>query len=430
MIKLPKEIKDVFKRVEKKGYTIYAVGGCVRDSIMGMVPYDWDLTTETPLNDLVEIFPEATVLSEKYQVVRIDLTDEEDNGLIIDIARMRTEKNYDSKGNPKEIEFTNNIEEDLSRRDFTINAVAVSPTLGVNDPFGGRGDINSKIIRAVGDPFLRYKEDPLRMFRAIRIAAQLDLDVSKNDYEAILANANNFENVSIDKIRKEFEEIIISDNAGKGLRMLAGADLMPILIGDAANNLSRRQSEMFSTLADNMDKTQKNLLRRLGLFYLCFEKKKGLEAIKVLNYDNKTIQHFTDALTLLDRLNFLRKGVELKEWIFKYGADRFYYMHNLTKAQRIVYDLSEVKVASRHYILKDIEARKEPIFVEDLAITGKDIIDAGIAEGEKVGEILLQLVDVVHRRPDHNNKMELLKQAQRFSKSKIISSTRKVKWIR
>ncbi len=430
MIKLPKEISEIFKKIEKKGYSIYAVGGCVRDSIMGGVPEDWDLTTDAPLEDLVKIFPQANLLSEKYQVIRIDLTNQEEEGLIIDIGRMRTEKEYDSKGNPSKIEFTNVIEEDLARRDFTINAIAINPTKGVSDPFGGRGDINGKIIRAVGDPFVRYEEDPIRMFRAIRIASMLDLDISKNDYEGILANANNFENVNIDKIRNEFEEIIISDNAGKGLRMLAGADLMPILIGDAANNLTRRQSEMFSTLADNIDKTQKNLLRRLGLFYLCFEKKKGLEAIKILNYDNAALQHFTDALTLLDRLNFLRKGVEIKEWIFKYGTDRFYYMHDLTKAQRIVYDLSEIKVASRHYILKDIEARKEPIFVEDLAITGTDIIEAGIAEGEKVGEILLQLVDVVHRRPDHNVKFELLKQAKKFSKSKFASSTRKVKWIR
>ncbi len=430
MIKLPKEISAIFKLFAQKGLLIYAVGGCVRDSLIGEKPIDWDLTTEGTLEEILNIFPEAEVISEKYQVVRLDYSDENGEGLTIDIARMRKERNYDKKGNPEEVIFTNLIEEDLKRRDYTVNAMAENPSKGFLDPYSGRDDLKKKIIRSVGDPIVRFNEDPIRIMRGVRIAAELGFDISKKDYEAMMEVAPKLQSISVDKVRSEFKKIIIAEHAGSGLRMLAGADIMPAIIGDIAYNLSSRQKELFSILADNIDKTQKNTLRRMGLFYLCFERKKGLKAIEVLKYDNKTIEHLTDALTMLDRLYFLRKGVEIKEWLFKYGEDRFYYMHDLTKAQRIVYNLSEVKIASRHYVLKDIETRKEPVFVEDLAINGQDLIDAGIVQGEQVGDILIKLVDVVHRRPDKNNKTELTAYAKKFAKNPLLASTRKVKWIR
>ncbi len=437
MIKLPKEISEVFKNFEKKGHEIYAVGGCVRDSFMGENPLDWDLATNATMEEMISIIPEAKVISEKYQVVRLDLTEEkvlvdshEEEGLIIDIARFRKEEDYDSKGNPNEVEFVNKIEEDLPRRDFTINSIAINPAKGICDPYEGREDLRKKIIRVTGNPQERYREDPIRMLRAIRIASQLGFDIGQKDYEAMIDNAQRLESVSVDKRRKEFEELIVSEYAGKGLRMLAGADLMPTIIGDAALHISGRQRELFSTLADNIGRTQKNLKRRLGLFYLCFEKKNGLKAIEVLNYDNKTKENLTDALTLLDRLYFLRKGVEIKEWLVKYGEERFYYMQDLTKAQRIVYDLSEIKVASRHYILQDIKNRNEPVFIEDLAVTGADLINAGIAEGENIGAILTELLDIVHRRPDFNTKDNLLAEAKKLAKNPLKRATRKVKWIR
>ncbi len=430
MIKLPKEVNVIFKKFESASKSIYAVGGCVRDSLLGATPYDWDLTTDATLEEMKELLPTAKVISEKYRIVRIDLTDDDGEGLVIDVAAMRVEEEYDEKGRPAKVEFVSNIEEDLARRDFTINAIADCPSKTVIDPYKGREDIKKKIIRSIGDPMIRYKEDPTRMLRAVRLAAQHGFDLSKADYEAIIQNADGLKAISKDRIREEFEDIIVSSNAGRGLRMLAGADLMPAIIGDVAEGLSNRQRDLFSTLADNIDETQQNLERRLGLFYLCFEEKKGLKAVELLNYDNETKQHLVDGLKLIDKIHFLRNGIEIKGWLNEYGEERFNYVHNLSKAQRIVYDYSEIRIQSRNYILNDIKVRKEPVYIEDLAINGQDLIDEGIADGEKIGQILNQLLDVVHRRPDNNKREYLLETARKFSKNPLIAATRKVKWLK
>ncbi|NLF47041.1 MAG: hypothetical protein GX578_01835 [Clostridiales bacterium] len=431
MIKLPKEVNNIIKALEKKGFSAYAVGGCVRDSLTGQQPIDWDLATNAESKDMKAIFPEAKVISEKYSVIRIDHTkDDNDDGIIADVATFRKEGPYSDKRRPDSVEFVQSIEEDLKRRDFTVNAIADNPSGKIVDPFEGRKDIENRLIRTVGDPIERFSEDPLRMIRAVRVAAELDFDIHKKTYEAIVANAGLLSKANIKKIREEFERIITAPNAGKGLRMLAGADLMPAIIGDVAAKLNRRQMQQFSTLCDNIDKTKPVLKRRLGLFYTCFEEKKGMQAIEILDYDEKTKESLKDALLMMEKLHFLRTGVDLKAFLVKYGPERYEYLDNLSKAQRIVYDLGDAKIISRHELLKMIKDNNEPIYIEDLAIKGDDIIKAGIAEGEQVGHLLLMLTDIVHKKPKDNNKKTLLKYARRFSKNKLAARTRKVKWLR
>ena len=431
MIKLPKEVNNIIKALEKKGFSAYAVGGCVRDSLTGQQPIDWDLATNAELKDMKKIFPAAKVISEKYSVIRIDHTKEgDDDGIIADVATFRKEGPYSDKRRPDSVEFVQSIEEDLKRRDFTVNAIADNPSGKIVDPFEGRKDIENRLIRTVGEPMERFSEDPLRMIRAVRVAAELDFDIHKKTYEAIVANSGLLSEANIKKIREEFERIITSPNAGKGLRMLAGADLMPAIIGDVAAKLNRRQMQQFSTLCDNIDKTKPVLKRRLGLFYTCFEEKKGMQAIEMLDYDEKTKESLKDALLMMEKLHFLRTGVDLKAFLVKYGPKRYEYLDNLSKAQRIVYDLGDAKIISRHELLKMIKDNNEPIYIEDLAVNGEDIIKAGIAEGEQVGRLLLMLTDIVHKKPKDNNKKTLLKYARKFNKNKLAARTRKVKWLR
>jgi len=419
VIKLPEEINDIMKALAERGFRSYAVGGCVRDSIMGHRPLDWDIASNARLEDLKAIFPQAEVISEKYSVVRLDHSKCDDEGIIADIATFRKESGYSDARHPDEVEFVDDIQEDLKRRDFTVNAVAENPAEAVTDPFGGREDINAGIIRTVGDPSVRFAEDPIRMMRAVRIAAENDFDIKKNTYEAMLENAGRLIRANKGRIREELERMITAPYAGKGLRMLAGADMIPAVIGEQAVRLNRRQMERFSTLCDNIDKTKPVLLRRLGLFYSCFEEKKGLEAVKVLDYDKKTRQHLTDALILMEKLHFLRTGVELKRFLAEYGQERYEYLDNLAKAQRIVYDLDGAEIVARYEIMKDIKLRKEPIYTGDLAISGSDIVKEGIAEGEKVGQLLMLLTDVVHVKPDDNSRGVLLEYARRFSETDL-----------
>ena len=182
MIKLPKEVGRIMKVLEKNGHEVYAVGGCVRDSLLGREPIDFDLSTDAGLEEMKALFPEAKVLSEKYSVLRFDYSNpqNEEEGIIVDLATFRIDGAYSDYRRPDEVFFTNRAEEDLARRDFTINAMADNPQRALLDPYGGKADLKEKLIRAVGDPKERFRENPIRMMRAIRFAAQLDFDLHRS----------------------------------------------------------------------------------------------------------------------------------------------------------------------------------------------------------------------------------------------------------
>lgn len=169
MIKLPKEVSGIIRTLESAGYQAYCVGGCVRDSLLGITPIDWDISTNALIPELRQLFPEGNVLSEKFGVIRLDFTKDksDDDGIIADIATFRVEGPYSDFRRPDEVRFVDSIEEDLARRDFTVNALADNPKEILVDPYGGREDLHAKLIRAVGDPEKRFEEDPSRMLREI-----------------------------------------------------------------------------------------------------------------------------------------------------------------------------------------------------------------------------------------------------------------------
>jgi tRNA nucleotidyltransferase (CCA-adding enzyme) len=172
MIKLPNEIIHMIKTIEDAGFEAYAVGGCVRDSILGRHPEDWDLTSNASRVTLEALFPDAAIVNRKLGVMRISEGD-----ITADIAAYRIDGQYRDYRRPETVVFTEEIEEDLKRRDFTMNAIAVSPVRGVVDPYCGREDIERKTIRGIGDPGVRFEEDALRILRAVRFSAQLGFGV-------------------------------------------------------------------------------------------------------------------------------------------------------------------------------------------------------------------------------------------------------------
>lgn len=426
MIKLPLEVSKIMKSIEERGYEAYVVGGCVRDSILGLKPSDWDIGTNAKIDEISDIFKDAEIISEKYGVARIKT-----QSCNVDIATYRVEGDYSDHRRPDFVTFVESINDDLRRRDFTINSIADNPTRTIVDPFDGRKDIQNRLIRSVGDPIVRFDEDPLRILRAIRLAAELNFDLHKSVYEAIVEKKHLIEGLSKDRIRQEFEKIIISKNTGKGLGMLLGTGVLRYIVGEEqSEKLNRREYENYEILIENIDKTKPVLERRLGLFYTVFEQARGLKALKVLEYSGDMEQNLTDAVTLITQIYFLTNKYDLKTFLIKYGMKRYEYLHDLSKAQRIVYDHDDIKIMARNQVYEDIRKFNEPIFIEDLAINGDDLIEAGIAEGEKIGEILLMLVDIVHIKPNLNTKKDLLQHARRFSKSKFSAAFRKLKWIK
>ncbi|MEF9921928.1 MAG: hypothetical protein RR313_08950 [Anaerovoracaceae bacterium] len=440
MIKLPREVSNIIKKLETEGFETYTVGGCVRDSLIGMTPVDWDLATAARLEDLTRIFPEAKVISEKFSVIRFDYTediiDEEGKvtgieGIIVDVATYRLDGQYTNHRRPDEVTFIDNIQEDLKRRDFTINAMADNAERGFIDLYEGREDIKKKIIKTIGDPVERFQEDPIRMMRAIRFAAELGFDLHKSVFDAILGNWRLLENVSVDRIRGELERILVATYAGKGLNMMASSGIMAAVVGEeVSKKMNSREMMNFTTLCENIDKTKQVRTRRLGLLYTCFDKKRGLQAIDRLNYDSETYALLYEAMTEMINIQFLYEAKDFKRFLVEHGIEKYNYLHNLSKAQRIIYNQHVTKIESRNHMMNEIIKNREPVFIEDLAIDGNDILEAGIAHGEKVGELLLMLTDVVHKEPKLNTRKDLLEKAKKFSKSKLAASARRVKWMK
>lgn len=432
MIKLPKEINQIMKALESKQFKVYAVGGCVRDSLLGMSPLDWDIATNARLDDLTKIFPSAQVLNEKCSIIRMDFTvgDGDQEGIIADIATFRKKGDESDLGNSGEVVFADTIEEDLGRRDFTINAIADNPSGSIVDPYDGRADLKAKLIRTIGDPSEQFSKYPIHMLKAVRLVADYNFTLQQDVVEAMTTLGSTLSKAGTAQIREEFCGLITGAYAGKGLWALETSNLLEAIVGKEAMAQNRTQIKEFQTLCRFIHKTRQVTDRRLGLFYLCFGKKKGIEAIRRLRYDKETEQHLTDALTLLEDIYFLTTFASFKKFLAKYGMERYEYLHNLSKAQRIVYDLTDARIVARNEVMKELQYSGHPIYVEDLAVNGDDLIEMGIPKGSKVDEMLLMLADVVHQRPHENTKKDLLAYARKFSTSKWAAKTRNVKWIK
>lgn len=440
MIKIPKDVKRVIAALEKENHKAYAVGGCVRDSLAGLRPFDWDIATSAGFEELTRIFPDAQIISEKYSVVRMDFIEEiydregnftGEEGVIIDVATFRKDGAYSDGRRPDSVEFVETLEEDLPRRDFTMNAMADSGTEFI-DLYNGREDVKNRIIKTVGNPADRFREDPVRMMRAIRFAAELDFDLSRDVYEAICENYRLLEKVSIDRFRNEFVKMLTASHAGKGLNMIMDTGIINLILGDdVVRSLSKREKSDLMVLCDNIDRSKQVAERRLGLFYITMDRKKALPSIEKFNFDSKTYRHLADAVNDMPKLYFTSTKEQLKKFIYERDMERYNYLANLEKAQRIVFDYdSETKIKSKMYLLEEIHALNEPIFVEDLAIDGNDLIEAGICEGKDVGKLLKMLVERVHIKPNENNRKDLLKLAKLYKKNKLAALTRGVKWTR
>src|SRR3989344_2018449 len=213
---LPKEVKEIIKALESTGFEAYAVGGCVRDFVLSNVeglpiePSDWDITTNAKPEEIQKVFTKS-VYENNFGTVAVNTESKNENLKIIEITTYRVEEKYTDKRHPDAVKFTKKLEDDLSRRDFTVNAIAYD---GKNfiDPFGGQKDIKNKIIRAVGEPDKRFNEDALRLLRAIRFSIQLNFSIEEKTAEAIGKNSGDLVAISKERIRDELIKIFMSNN--------------------------------------------------------------------------------------------------------------------------------------------------------------------------------------------------------------------------
>lgn len=290
MIKMPREVTDIINKFSNEGFEIFAVGGCVRDSIMGKKPIDWDLTTNATIEDMKRLIPSGRVLSEKLEVLRVDFTKSEEDlkSPIVDIARFRKETDFNESGMPQNVEFTSNIQEDLPRRDFTINAIADNGKSALVDIFEGREDIKLKRIKAIGDADIRFQEDPLRMLRAVRLCSEKDFNIEDKTYESIKKNAHLLNNISRDKLREEFVKIVESPYVNKGFTILFDTGLIKAIAQVDKRDFRGKRKVLLSKFLKNIQMTYPILERRLTVFYSLLKKAERFTSIDSLNYNKGT----------------------------------------------------------------------------------------------------------------------------------------------
>src|SRR3989344_610581 len=234
-IKTSKSVRDILEKVTKSGYKIYIVGGAVRDLLMNREVGDWDFTTDAKPEELLKIFPEG-FYDNKFGTVGIAIGNQ-----IYEITTMRKEGNYQDHRHPIEVSWTNKIEEDLARRDFTINALALSSAGSVIDPHQGQEDLKNKITRAVGDPKKRFQEDALRLIRAVRITTQLEFKIDLNTLKAIKENANLIKEVANERIRNELFKLLSSNYPDQGISLLRESGILQIILPELEKTFGLKQ---------------------------------------------------------------------------------------------------------------------------------------------------------------------------------------------
>lgn len=405
MIKLPKEIAHMIQTIEGAGFEAYAVGGCVRDSILGRHPEDWDLTSNASRDSLEALFPEASIVNKKLGVMRIT-----EKGVTADIAAYRIDGEYKDYRRPETVVFTEEIGEDLRRRDFTMNAVAVSPDRGVVDPYHGIADIERKLIRGIGDPRVRFEEDALRILRAVRFAAQLDFEIEAETLQAMKDKADLLYFISIERIREEFTKTVTSANSGKGLRLTLETGVITYVFGaDSMKNVSGREIERLVRLAERIDRSEPELSLRLALVYQCLGEDSAFAAIEWLGYSNEMKKLLRYAVSLTDELDGITEKAELKRFINRIGRENYQYLTDLSEQRRRVYCSGDEAFRRREELFREIQSGKEPIFLEDLAVSGNELLKSGIKEGAEMGRILKLLLETVHQAPEKNERGLLLK---------------------
>ncbi len=434
---LPKEVLEVLEilnKFDKSGYQIYIVGGAVRDLLLGREVKDWDFTTDATPQQILEVIPEG-FYNNSFGTVGLE------GGF--EITTMRKEGDYSDNRRPDEVTWTKNIEEDLARRDFTINALAMDNLGETTDPFKGKVDLEAKVIRAVGDPNKRFSEDALRLMRAVRIASQLGFNIEPLTLEAITKNKDLLKNIAWERIRDELFKLLASDTPVQGIEMLKKTGLLEIILPELTRCFGIAQEgpkhdrvyDIGTHCLETLRHTpSKDPLTRLAALLHDIGKS---DTHKVAEDGNVTFYNHDvvggrQVLEIADRL---RLSSGQKEKLYKLVRWHLFSVNeNQTDAaiRRFIKnvglenidDMIALRIGDRlgggtqkaiswrmdKFMDRIDDVLKKPFSVSDLKINGKDVMDKlGIEPGPKVGEMLNKLFEEILEDASKNDRKYLLK---------------------
>ena len=381
MKKIPESVKTIIKTLEENGYEAYIVGGCVRDMLLGKEPSDFDITTNAFPQNVKELFEKTVDTGIKHGTVSVIL-----NGTPYEVTTYRTESGYDDMRHPSKIEFVANIEDDLSRRDFTVNAMAYNEKTGLVDCFGGKEDIKKRLLRAVGNPDKRFSEDALRIMRLFRFSSTLGFEPEKKTERSAVKLSKNLKNVSSERIWSELE------------KLLCGSD--PDAIRPVIN---KGGLESFGIFGNKSLKKIALLSSKPEIRFFAF--------VKILDLDVLTV---IQKLKIKNSIKNYCQKCEQILFIDKNSDDISLKTALETAGVTELFDVIEYKEKVGNINMSGVRARAErilkaaePYKISQLKIKGGDLKDLGYND-EEIGEMLSTLLSNVKEFPD-NNKKEILK---------------------
>ncbi|OJU12817.1 MAG: hypothetical protein BGN88_14605 [Clostridiales bacterium 43-6] len=376
---LPEEVKQCMNILRNAGFKAYLVGGCVRDLFMEKTPHDYDITTDASPTQVISLFEQVIETGLRHGTVTVIL-----NHMPIEITRMRVDGEYKDGRHPETVRPTRNLYEDLSRRDFTINAMAFDGR-SVTDLFRGQIDIEQKRIQTVGDPCLRFHEDALRIMRAFRFAAVLDFELDRETRTAALQLSPNLQKISVERIFTELEKALLGVRPSRLLPLLEYGALVFLGIGPPSSLV----------MLDRVAAVRE--LRFAALFYIC-----GSDVEHVCNQLKIDKQLFRKSSFYLQLFrNVPTHKTAIKKLLSLYDS------HTITLALDTAEILTGEEYSEAKQMLSDILLNREPYQIADLAIDGNDILHEGF-QGKEVGFILCRLLGIVYENPEYNEKEKLL----------------------
>ena len=392
-LQIPKDVEYIINKIYDNGHEAFIVGGCVRDSIIGLKPNDYDITTSAKPNEIMNIFKNEKIIETGIKHGTVTLIK---NGIEYEITTYRIDGEYNDNRRPDFVEFTNDINKDLQRRDFTINAIAYNHRIGIVDTFDGIGDICKKIIKTVGKADERFNEDGLRIIRAVRFSCKLGFDIEKDTLISIYKNINLIKNVSIERIQNEFNKILLSDSP-ENLYILYQAGMFDVL---NFNSVKINKNEL-----KYIKKSKKDLIIRLSMFtYITGYIEESKNILNIFRYSNKIKKQCSIILDNLDN-KIIADKVCIKLYLNKIGKENLSYLlyiKKILKKEFINEDYDEI-----YEMINDIERNKECYSLDKLAIDGSDLRALGYA-GKDIGQKLDYLLKNVIENPKINNKIDLI----------------------
>ena len=459
-INVPEDARKIISILNDAGHEAYVVGGCVRDSVLGRDPADWDITTSASPAQVKELFRRTVDTGIKHGTVTVLM--KSDGALnVYEVTTYRIDGIYDDGRHPRNVTFTSDLSKDLERRDFTINAMAYHPEKGLVDLFGGREDLSDNVIRCVGDAEKRFGEDALRMMRAIRFAAQLGADIEPDTYAAIKKLAPTLEKVSAERIRVEMEKLLMSDNPDffklfyeTGLTKVFLPEFDTAMVTTQENphhaynvgdhmlhavcdvNLERLAEEYegeelennkrilrLTMLLHDIGKPATKTVDEDGIAHFKDHPELGTrmsgEILRRLRYDNDTVKMVT-GLVAAHEIRYPAEKKSVRRVIGRVGEDYFPLLYYVNEADALAQSMfmREEKLQRLQDIrdlYKEIKRDNECMSLKSLAVKGADLITAGVKPGPGMGEILQKMLEDVIEEPSHNDREYLMSRLREYT---------------